>query len=110
MPKLNGSQPFTKVFTNQMSILSKHTSDMIKNAMGKLSDLPTPVGDWIIETGIDSTDEEAVWVWAMLKEDEDKIEFNKIEELESIITKQVKQIAGSDTTAYVRFRGVSEEV
>ncbi|MYK91569.1 MAG: hypothetical protein F4026_05400 [Synechococcus sp. SB0669_bin_8] len=93
-----------------MSIVSKHISDTIKDAMGKLSGLPTPVGGWIVKTGIDSADEEAVWGWAMLKEDEDKIEFNKIEELESIITKQVKQIAGSDTTAYVRFRGVSEEV
>ena len=76
--------------------------------MGKLSDLPTPVDGWIVKTGIDSADEEAVWVWAILKEDE--VEFNKIEELESIITKQVKEIAGSNTTAYVRFRGVSEEV
>ena len=91
-----------------MSIVSKHTSDTIKDAMGKLSGLPTPVGGWIVETGIDSADEEAVWVWAMLKED--KVEFNKIEELESIITKQVKKITGSDTSAYVRFRGVSEEV
>ena len=73
-----------------MSIVSKHTSDTIKDAMGKLSGLPTPVDGWIVETGIDSADEEAVWVWAMLKED--KVEFNKIEELESIITKRVKKL------------------
>lgn len=108
MPKLTLKLTLHRRLSHQMSIVSKHTSDLIKDAMSKFYGLPTPVGGWIVETGIDSADEEAVWVWAMLKED--KVEFNKIEELESIITKQVEKIAGSDTTAYVRFRGVSEEV
>ena len=93
-----------------MTIISKTTSDAIKDALGKLSDLPTPVGSWTVETGIDSTEEEAVWVWAMLKEEEDKVEFDTMEELGLIITKQVRKVTGSNTTAYVRFRGVSEEI
>ena len=76
--------------------------------MGKLSGLPTPVGDWIVQTGLDSVDDEAVWVWALLEEDE--VEFSKIRELKSIITKQVREVTGPGISSYVRFRGISEEV
>ena len=83
-------------------------SETIKKELSKLSDLPTPVSSWLVEVGLDSTEDEAVWVWAMLTEDE--VEFVKRKELRSIITKKIKEITNPYTSAYVRFRGASEVV
>ena len=41
----------------------------IKAALAELGPLPTPVADWLVETGTDSVDEPAVWVWAVLQND-----------------------------------------
>ena len=98
-----------------MAITSRLASDSIKSIRSALDELltsalPTPVGGWLVETGIDFTEEDAVWVWAILEEDEDKIEFAQIEELDAIVTKQVQKITGPDVTTYVRFRGVGEKL
>lgn len=82
--------------------------EAIKKELSKLSDLPTPVSSWLVEIGLDATEDEAVWVWAMLTEDE--VEFVKRKELRSIITKKIKEITNPYTSAYVRFRGASEVV
>lgn len=42
----------------------------IKAALAQLDPLPTPVADWLVETGTDSADEPAVWVWAVLQDEE----------------------------------------
>ena len=39
----------------------------IRSELEKLGDLPTPVRSWIVEEGLDATDDEAVWVWALLE-------------------------------------------
>ena len=41
-------------------------SDLIKDELSKLQGLPTSVSSWLVEPCIDSTDSEAVWVWAYL--------------------------------------------
>lgn len=45
----------------------------IRTALDHVPDLPTPVSDWIVETGADSTDDPAVWVWAVLPDDKTDI-------------------------------------
>ena len=42
----------------------------IRNALNDLASLPTPVSDWLVEIGTDSADEPAVWVWAVLPDDD----------------------------------------
>ena len=82
------------------------SADTIEAALHKLTELPTPVSSWQVETGPDSTEDPAVWVWAMLKDDE--VEFAKRSQLRSIISDLVHRTAGSSILVYVRFRGASE--
>ena len=84
------------------------TANTIKTALRQLPEveLPTPVSSWHVETGPDSTEDPAVWVWAMLKDDE--VEFAKRARLRSIISALVQEKAGSSMLVYVRFRGASE--
>jgi len=82
------------------------TANTIETALRQLPELPTPVSSWHVETGSDSTDDPAVWVWAMLKDDE--VEFAKRARLRSIISALVQEKAGSSMLVYVRFRGASE--
>ena len=78
----------------------------IETALQRLPDLPTPVGSWLVETGPDSTDDTAVWVWAMLTDDE--VEFAKRSRLRSMIRNLVQEKTDSSMLVYVRFRGASE--
>ena len=83
-------------------------ADTIVAALHRLPELPTPVSSWHVETGPDSTNDPAVWVWAMLKDDE--VEFAKRSRLRSMVRDLVQKEAGSSTLVYVRFRGASEVV
>ena len=47
----------------------KFANTEIRAALDELAPLPTPVSDWLVEIGTDSTDEPAVWVWAVLPDD-----------------------------------------
>lgn len=51
-----------------------------------------------VETGSDSTDDPAVWVWAMLTDDE--VEFAKRARLRSIISALVQEKAGSSMLVF----------
>ena len=82
------------------------TANTIEAALRQLPELPTPVSSWHVETGSDSTDDPAVWVWAMLKDDD--VEFAKRSRLRSIVRDLVQEKAGSSMLVYVRFRGASE--
>lgn len=78
----------------------------IEVALWRLPDLPTPVSSWLVETGPDSTDDTAVWVWALLTDDE--VEFTKRSQLRSMIRNLVQEETDSSMLVYVRFRGASE--
>ena len=82
------------------------TSNTIEAALRLLPDLPTPVSSWHVETGPDFTEDPAVWVWAMLTEDD--VEFSKRSKLRSIIRELVHDTVGSSMLVYIRFRGASE--
>ena len=72
----------------------------------ELKELPTPVSSWHVETGRDWTDDPAVWVWAMLKDEE--VEFAKRSRLRSMIRDLIDDMTDSSMLVYVRFRGASE--
>ncbi len=78
----------------------------VEAALRQLPELPTPVSSWHVETGPDSTDDPAVWVWAMLKDDD--VEFAKRSQLRSIIRDLVEEKTDPSMLVYVRFRGASE--
>lgn len=86
----------------------KISSSTIEEALQQLPKLPTHVSSWHVETGLDSTDDPAVWVWAMLEDDE--VEFEKRLHLRSLIQDRVNQETGTSITVYIRFRGASEVV
>ena len=44
------------------------TAAAIESALGKLTNLPTPVSGWEVKTGLDATDDPAVWVWGQVVE------------------------------------------
>ena len=82
------------------------TADTIETALRRLPELPTPVSSWHVETGPDSTNDPAVWVWAMLTEDD--VDFAKRSRLRSIIRDLVEERTDTSVLVYVRFRGASE--
>ena len=82
-------------------------ANSIKAELQKLTRLPTKVSSWDVETGRDSTNDPAVWVWAMLEEGEN-VEFDKRSRLRSIIRDRVHKKAGSSLFVYIRFRDADE--
>jgi len=82
------------------------SASTLEAALRELPELPTPVSSWYVETGPDSTDDPAVWVWAMLQDDD--VEFAKRSRLRSMIHDLVDEKTGSSMLVYVRFRGASE--
>jgi len=82
------------------------TTETIESALGELSGLPTPVSSWCVETGIDAADDPAVWVWAML--DEEDVDLDTRERLRDIVRDAVHGVTGDDRWVYVRFRLASD--
>ena len=84
------------------------TATEIKSDLDKLSALPARVSGWEVETGIDAADEPAVWVWALLEDEE--VDAETLFRLRDIIRDRVRLLTGPAIWAYVRFRGASEMV
>ena len=42
----------------------------IRSTLENLTGLPVPVHGWDIREGLDSTDDPAVWIWAVIDEDD----------------------------------------
>ena len=79
----------------------------IRSELEKLGDLPTPVRSWIVEEGVDATDDEAVWVWALLEERD--VDADTRLQLKSMARKVVRDQTGGRLWPYVRIRGAFEE-
>lgn len=84
------------------------TAADIESELAQLRDLPTQVSGWIVETGLDASDEPAVWVWALLEEEE--VEFEIRSRLRGLVRERVRNRTGPSVWVYVRFRGASEKV
>lgn len=78
----------------------------IRAALDTLQDLPTPVSDWLVETGTDSTDDPAVWVWAILPDDKTDIE-TRIAVRDRVFD-FIRERSDTPVYVYVRFRTVAE--
>ena len=80
------------------------TVSEIESVLNGLQDLPTPVSAWQIETGLDSTDDPAVWVWVILEAEE--VDAGTRARLRDMVRERI----GRETAdwVYVYFRGASE--
>ena len=82
------------------------TASQIESALNRLGNLPTPVSGWEVETGPDSTDDPAVWVWVYLTNEE--VDFETRSQLREMVRDLVRRETDSAIWVYVRFRGASE--
>ena len=76
----------------------------IRAQLEKLTDLPVPVRAWLVEGGLDATDDPAVWVWALVESDD--LDADRVASLTSMVGDFVRNASG--VWAYVLVRGVGE--
>ena len=79
----------------------------------RLTDLPTPVSEFQVRTGLDSIDDPAVWVYVILEKDD--VDFETRTTLRKLVRDTIQAIpdprcVGEEDTVwvYVRFRTASE--
>lgn len=82
------------------------TTTEIEAALDELPDLPAWVSGWQVETGLDWADDPAVWVWALLEDEE--VDFAARSRLREAVRDRVHRAAGEAEWVYVHFRRVSE--
>ena len=78
----------------------------IRTALDHIPDLPAPVSDWIVETGADSTDDPAVWVWAILPDD--KADIRTRMAIRDIVFDFIRERSETPVYVYVSFRTAAE--
>ncbi len=76
----------------------------IRTQVEELQDLPTPVRSWLVEEGVDATDDPAVWVWALIEGNDADPE--TLRRLKVIARELVHHATG--LWAYVLIRGADE--
>ena len=76
----------------------------IRAKLEQLTDLPVPVRAWLVEEGLDATDDPAVWVWALIGSDD--LDPDRMTRLKSMARNVVRNASG--LWAYVLVRGVDE--
>ena len=76
----------------------------IRTQLEELHDLPTPVRSWLVEQGVDATDDPAVWVWALIEQDDADAE--TLDRLK-VVTREVVHHA-TGLWAYVLIPGADE--
>lgn len=84
----------------------KFANTEIRTALDHVPDLPTPVSDWIVETGADSTDDPAVWVWAVLPDD--KTDIRTRIAIRDIVFDFIRERSETPVYVYVSFRTAAE--
>ena len=78
-------------------------STSIRAALEGLKDLPVVVSAWEVEIGPDASDQDAVWVWGFLAEENPPA--NALSELRDRVREAVKGVSDTPIWVYVRFRG-----
>lgn len=66
--------PRRNLFPNHSDI--ELAASEIRSILNKLPPLPASVSHWIVQPGIDSADEPAVWIWAVLSDKKVDIDSN----------------------------------
>ena len=64
------------------------------------------MSSWHVETGLDSADDPAVWVWAMLEGEE--VDVDTGDRLRDVVRDAVRRETGDERWVYVRFRSASD--
>ena len=77
----------------------------IRSELEHLQDLPTPVRSWLVEEGLDATDDPAVWVWALVERDD--VDMDALSRLKTMAREVVRDATGG-LWAYVLVRGADE--
>ena len=76
----------------------------IRAELEGLHNLPTPVREWRVEEGIDATDDPAVWVWAMIEDDD--VDADTLRRLKAMARSVIRDATG--LWAYILIRGADE--
>ena len=79
-------------------------TDDIRAELEQLTDLPAPVRGWLVEVGLDATDDPAVWIWALIESDD--FDPDRMTRLKTKVRDVVRNTFG--LWAYVLIRGVHE--
>ena len=77
----------------------------IRTKLEHLRDLPTPVKSWLVEEGLDATDDPAIWVWAVVERHD--VDMATLSRLKLIARETVRDATGG-LWAYVLVRGADE--
>ena len=80
----------------------------IRSALEGLEDLPTPVQSWVVEDGLDATDDPAVWVWAVVETEPDAFDPDSMSQLKSMARDVVWKVTDGRLWPYVLIRGADE--
>lgn len=78
----------------------------IRAALDELPPLPAEVSDWVVETGTDSADEPAVWVWAVLPEG--NVDLDTRISIRDRVFDFIRQRSEIPVWVYVSFKAASE--
>lgn len=66
--------------------------------------LPMPLDEWRVETGLDWSDDPAIWVWLPIGGDGmDDSEIDRLVALQDIVHERVKNAVDDDSLVYIRF-------
>ena len=65
---------------------------VIRAELERLADLPAPVRSWLVEEGLDATDDPAVWVWALIESDD--LDPDRIARLKTMARDVVRNTSG----------------
>ena len=84
----------------------KFSDSAIRANLDELPPLPTDVSDWLVQTGTDSADKPAVWIWAVLPDD--KADFDTLIALRDLVLPHVHEKSEVPLGVYVSFRTVGE--
>lgn len=94
-----------------MKIDVKKIEGTLERLRRETGTLPFPVRSWRVETGLDSTDDPAIWIWITLENDDAFAQENRDRRIElgDTISDRVRDESGVDDEywIYVRFEGDS---
>ena len=77
----------------------------IRSVLENLVDLPTPVRAWHVATGLDATDDPAVWIWAVIERKD--VDAETLARLKDMVRERVRHETDG-RWAYVLVRGAWE--
>lgn len=77
----------------------------IRFVLEDLQYLPTPVSDWLVKTGLDATDDPAVWVWAVIERDD--VDHETLARLKDMVRERIRRETDGQW-AYILIRGAWE--